>query len=494
MSLSLRIFIVYMVFVSLCSYFVLRTVMEEIRPGVKQSTEETLVDTANLLAEFLREPMLQQQLDSEAYTEIFKAYGLRQPKASIWGVEKSAVNHRIYVTDSNGIVLLDSKNIAVGQDYSRWNDVYLTLLGQYGARSSQEFEGDEGSSIMYVAAPIKSGENIIGVVSVAKPMRSLQPFIARTERRLLLLGGSLIILGLLSGALFSWWLSRELRKLREFAQTISHGERAPIPQSKIASGELRQLALALDSMRRELDGKAYVEHYVQTLAHELKSPLTGIRAAAELLQSPLLDAPEQADQRQRFIGNIAGDSLRLQQLIERLLDLAKLEQQQVLANPTTVNISALLSQLVEQQAARISLQQCLLSVDIAANLFIKGDAFLVGQALTNLLDNALDFCVPSGALRINAGLERVTAEQNAGANTEEAIVIRIYNEGEAIPDFALARLTERFFSLARPRTGKKSTGLGLNLVQEVTELHGAYFQLHNCAQGVEALMRFPLKA
>jgi two-component system, OmpR family, sensor histidine kinase CreC len=260
MSLSLRIFILYMLFVSLCSYFVLRTVMEEIRPGVKQSTEETLVDTANLLAEFLREPMLTQQLESEIYTEIFKAYGLRQPNASIWGVEKFAVNHRIYVTDNKGKVLLDSKNIALGQDYSRWNDVYLTLRGQYGARSSQEFVGDEGSSIMYVAAPIKNGADIIGVVSVAKPMRSLQPFIARTERRLALLGGALILLGLLSGALFSWWLSRELRRLRTFAITISQGGRAPIPQSKIASGELRQLALALDSMRRELDGKAYVEH------------------------------------------------------------------------------------------------------------------------------------------------------------------------------------------------------------------------------------------
>jgi two-component system sensor histidine kinase CreC len=55
MSLSVRIFLVYLIFVGLASYFILNTVVEEIKPGVRQSTEETLVDTANLLAEILRE-------------------------------------------------------------------------------------------------------------------------------------------------------------------------------------------------------------------------------------------------------------------------------------------------------------------------------------------------------------------------------------------------------------------------------------------------------
>jgi two-component system sensor histidine kinase CreC len=86
MSLSARIFIVYMLFISLCSYFLLNTVMEEIRPGVRQTTEETLVDTANLLAEFLREPLLNNQLQSESINNILSAYGKRQPNASIWGM------------------------------------------------------------------------------------------------------------------------------------------------------------------------------------------------------------------------------------------------------------------------------------------------------------------------------------------------------------------------------------------------------------------------
>lgn len=479
MSLSLRIFIIYMFFVALCSYFILRTVMEEIRPGVRQSTEETLVDTANLLAEFLREPMLNNKINNEFYADIFRAYGQRTPNASIWGVNKFAVNHRIYVTDKNGMVLLDSKNIAVGQNYSQWNDVYLTLQGKYGARSSHEIAGDESSSIMYVAAPIKNGDEIIGVVSVAKPNRSVQPFIDRTQRRLGILGGGLILLGLLSGAIFSWWLSRELRKLREYAVNVSQGERAIIPESKIASGELRQLAQALESMRTELDGKAYIERYVQTLAHELKSPLAGIRAATELLLSPLLSAPESEEQRQRFINNIDSESVRLQQLIERLLNLALVEQQQTLHDPKPIDLNVLLDELLDNQMARITRQQIQIQTNYFPEAIVNGELFLLRQAMNNLLDNALDFTPQGGVIFL------CTTKEN------NRLILSITNQGEPIPEFAFARLTERFFSLPRPFTGKKSTGLGLNFVQEVVVLHGGSLELRNTPEGVVAMLNFP---
>lgn len=145
------------------------------------------------------------------------------PQADIWGLRKEAVNHRIYVTDASGKVLLDSAGVAVGQDYSRWNDVYLTLRGQYGARSSREDPDDPDSSVMYVAAPIKDGGKIIGVVSVAKPNSSLQPYIDRSQRRLAWLGAGLIALGLLVGGLLSWWLSGALRRLTQYAQAVSEG-------------------------------------------------------------------------------------------------------------------------------------------------------------------------------------------------------------------------------------------------------------------------------
>ena len=472
MPLGIRFFLVYALFIGLTGYFVLNTVMQEIRPGVRQSTEETLVDTANLMAEVLRDDFKAGTLNLNRWPQLLQAYGERQPAAKIWGLPKNQVNHRIYVTDAKGIVVLDSSGVAVGQDYSRWNDVYLTLRGEYGARSTRGDPNDPGSSVMHVGAPIRDNGQIIGVVTVAKPNSSLQPYVDRTERRLLAYGAGLIGLGLLFGALLSWWLSRALRRLTAYAQDVSAGRRVEVPHYR--GGELEQLATAVEQMRTQLEGKAYVERYVHTLTHELKSPLAAIRGAAELLQG---DMP--SIQRQRFVGNIDSESERMQQLIERLLNLAQVEQRQGLEERVDVPLGALLRELLSAQAARIESRQLQVEHSIAADLMLSGEPFLLRQALGNLLENALDFTPAKGVLRL--GARRI----------DEQVEFKLFNQAEAIPDYALPRLSERFYSLPRPDSGRKSTGLGLNFVEEVVKLHGGTLSIGNVDGGVEVTMRLP---
>ncbi|RON42856.1 two-component system sensor histidine kinase CreC [Pseudomonas frederiksbergensis] len=473
MSLGIRIFLVYVLFIGLTGYFVLNTVMEEIRPGVRQSTEETLVDTANLMAEILRDDFKAGTLNQNHWPQLLKAYGERQPKASIWGLPKNQVNHRIYVTDAKGIVVLDSSGAAVGQDYSRWNDVYLTLRGEYGARSTRSDPNDATSSVMHVGAPIRDDGQIIGVVTVAKPNSSLQPYVDRTERRLLAYGAGLIGLGLLFGALLSWWLSAALRRLTTYAQAVSEGRRVEVPHYR--GGELEQLATALEQMRTQLEGKAYVERYVHTLTHELKSPLAAIRGAAELLQGEMPVA-----QQQRFVSNIDSESARMQQLIERLLNLAQVEQRQGLEERVEVPLAALVGELLDAQAARIEGKQLRVEQVIAPDLVVTGEPFLLRQALGNLLENALDFTPVRGLLRFSA--ERVG----------EQVEFRLFNQAEAIPEYALPRLSERFYSLPRPDSGRKSTGLGLNFVEEVVKLHGGEMSIGNVEGGVEVILMLPI--
>ncbi|WP_223502282.1 two-component system sensor histidine kinase CreC [Pseudomonas sp. BF-R-24] len=472
MPLGIRIFLVYALFIGLTGYFVLNTVMQEIRPGVRQSTEETLVDTANLMAEILRDDFKAGSLNQNRWPELLKAYGERKPGAKIWGLPKNQVNHRIYVTDAKGFVVLDSSGTAVGQDYSRWNDVYLTLRGEYGARSTRNDPNDPASSVMHVGAPIRDNGQIIGVVTVAKPNSSLQPYVDRTERRLLAYGAGLIGLGLLFGALLSWWLSRALRRLTAYAQGVSEGRRVEVPHYR--GGELEQLATAVEQMRTQLEGKAYVERYVHTLTHELKSPLAAIRGAAELLQGDMPLA-----QRQRFVGNIDSESARMQQLIERLLNLAQVEQRQGLEQRVAVPLAALVDGLLNAQSARIEGKQLRVEQTVPSDLALIGEPFLLRQALGNLLDNALDFTPVEGVLRFSA--ER----------TGEQVGFKLFNQAEPIPDYALPRLSERFYSLPRPDSGRKSTGLGLNFVEEVVKLHGGTMSIGNVDGGVEVKLHLP---
>lgn len=234
------------------------------------------------------------------------------------------------------------------------------------------------------------------------------------------------------------------------------------------------MAHAVEHMREQLEGKAYVERYVQTLTHELKSPLAAIRGAAELLKGDMPDA-----QRQHFASNIESESMRLHQLIDRLLHLAAVEQRQHLEDVGVIPLQQLVQELLAAQAGRIAQVGLRTDVDIDAPICVRGEPFLIRQAIANLLDNALDFAAPRGLLRI------------AATTTAGSIELHIYNEGDPIPDFALSRLTERFYSLPRPVTGRKSTGLGLNFVQEVVNLHRGALAINNRERGVEVTLTLP---
>ena len=98
---------------------------------------------------------------------------------------------------------------------------------------------------------------------------------------------------------------------------------------------------------------------------------------------------------------------------------------------------------------------------------IKGEVFLLEQAVSNLLDNAIDFAEPQSEIMVR--LFSIGRE----------VTLTITNQGEPIPEYALERIFERFYSLPRPDSGRKSTGLGLSFVSEVAELHGGHVQLSN---------------
>ena len=473
-SLTLRLFVIGAVLVAGFGWFALRQVLEEIKPAVRQSTEETLVDTANLLAELVAGDLRDGTLAQGDLARVMSAYGQRRPGADIWGIRKDGVTHRITITDSRGLVLLDSAGRDVGADYSRWNDVARTLRGQYGARTTEEIPGDERSTVMHVAAPVRDGERIIGVVTVAKPNRSVQPFIERAQQRLGVLAGLFIIAALVIGALLSYWLSRAIRRLTVYADAVAAGGRPEVPG--LPGRELTQLASALDSMRSQLEGKAYVERYVQTLTHELKSPLAAIHGASELLRGELPPA-----QRARLLENIEVETARLQSMSERLLNLAQVEQRRALDEQAEIALRPLVDELIEGRVPQLEQRAIQAINELPASAVARGERFLVRQALANLLDNAMDFTPRGGTIRI-------AMQGNAPVGM---IAVDVLNQGEPIPDYALPRVTERFYSLARPGSGRKSTGLGLNFVQEMAQLHGGAFAISNVEGGVRATLTLP---
>ena len=222
MRIGLRIFLGYFAIVALAGLLVTRVFVAEVKPGVRQAMEDTLVDTANVLAELAADDLAAGRIADGRFAQRVRALHGRDPGAAIWGFPKRTATYRIYVTDARGTVVFDSTGRDVGRDYSRWNDVYLTLRGRYGARSTLDDPKNPQSSVMHVAAPVRDAQGrIIGVLTVAKPNRVLQPFIERSQSIIGRWGALLLGVALLTGIAAAWWLSRQLGLLRRYAQAVT---------------------------------------------------------------------------------------------------------------------------------------------------------------------------------------------------------------------------------------------------------------------------------
>jgi two-component system sensor histidine kinase CreC len=115
---------------------------------------------------------------------------------------------------------------------------------------------------------------------------------------------------------------------------------------------------------------------------------------------------------------------------------------------------------------------------------VNGDAFLLRQALVNLIENAADFSPPNGDIELRI------------AQSESDVRIEVADQGPGVPDYALPRVFERFYSLPRPGGGSRSSGLGLCFVAEVAALHDGGITLANREdrQGAVALLKLPAPA
>ncbi|HAT6490875.1 TPA: two-component system sensor histidine kinase CreC [Salmonella enterica subsp. enterica serovar Dublin] len=405
MRIGMRLLLGYFLIVAVAAVFVLSIFVQEIKPGVRRATEGTLIDTATLLAALARDDLLSGNPTDGQLAKAFAQLQHRPFRANISGIVKVRNEYHVYMTDAQGKVLFDSENKAVGQDYSRWNDVWLTLRGQYGARSTAKDSADPNSTVMYVAAPIISDGRIIGVLSVGKPNAAMAPVIKRSERRILWASAVLLGIALAIGAGMVWWINRSIARLTRYADSVT--ENRPLALPALGSSELRKLAQALESMRIKLEGKNDIEQYVYALTHELKSPL--------------------------------------------------------------VAVDELFTQLSEARSIQLAAKNITLTLR-PSSLVVVADAELLAQALGNVLDNAIDFTPENGVITLSA--------QPMG----EKAILPVTDSGCGIPDFALPRIFDRFYSLPR-ENGRKSSGLGLAFVSEAARLLNGEVTLCNRPEG-----------
>jgi two-component system sensor histidine kinase CreC len=343
----------------------------------------------------------------------------------------------------------DLRDVATWLRQEHLAGAHLTveLLGPSG---EVVFGGDPGegaprAGTVGVDAPVTIDDRTVGRVRVLKETIVIEHLLADFAPTVLVIS---LVLGA-AAAIAAAWIGRAIAAPIEamslFGERVSGGDHAAPPP--VGSGrEVMRLRRSIDSMRRQLEGRPFVETFAADLSHELKNPVAAIRASAEVLDESALDDPEAG---RRFVGRIREATARIERLLSELLSLARIEARGVEAF-SPVEIATLVRGVVAtlEQAGRVD-------IVVDGDVRVRGDAGWLARAVTNLVDNALAHSEPGSAVSIWIGREG------------EDACIRVRNRGALRPHVA-----ERVFSrFVTTRADKGGTGLGLAIVRAVAEAH-----------------------
>lgn len=384
---------------------------------------------------------------------------------------------RLEVLDADGAVICDSRDgDSEGQRYDDRPEVRRALNGRYGARAAMT--PDRQYMYYYCALPVSAEDGSVRAVAYASRhtspiLHALRDLAAYQEGWMWRTALAALPISLL----LAYTLTARLRRLDRAAKRVARG----LPPGPLPGGrdEIGRLARSFSGMLADVGrrNQRYREFAV-TLLHELKSPLSAIRGAVEILRQPP-PPPEAA--RERFLDNIAVETARMDRMVFALRDLSRFETDSD-AEREVVDQAAACERILERlrpgwtdPVAPMDFQR------LGAGPFLA--AWVPGrleQVLGNLLDNAVRHTPPDGRITVTVAREG------------QSIVTRVADTGEGIAPANLDRVFERFFTTARHDPSGRG-GLGLAVVKTIVEHHHGRIEVES-TPGQGSVFRFHVPA
>jgi signal transduction histidine kinase len=315
-------------------------------------------------------------------------------------------------------------------------------------------------------------------VLVGRDISESEQLVAVVQRALILTALMMVVLGLVSWIFVSRRVLKRIDAIAATSRRIVGGDLSGRIEVTGSDDEFDRLAESLNTMLVRIESLMLgLKQVSDNIAHDLKTPLTRMRNRVE---AALVQAREEPEYREVLQATIE-DADQLIRTFNALLMIARVE-----AGPGEVELELVDAALVcrdvfelyEPLAEDAGVE---LALEAGKPAMVRANRELVGQAVANLVDNAVKY---AGAA------ERAPRVVIAVAEADEAVEIRVSDNGAGIPEADRERVTERFVRLEESRS-KPGAGLGLSLVRAVARLHGAQLVLGDNHPGLAAVLRFP---
>jgi signal transduction histidine kinase len=291
--------------------------------------------------------------------------------------------------------------------------------------------------------------------------------------------GGILLLSMLAGVLTAVRVLRRIDTIASTSRKIMSGdlsERIPVTRR---NDEFDGLATSLNQMLDRIEQLMVgLKEVTDNVAHDLKTPLTRLRNQAE---AALRDDKSEAARRAALEETIE-ESDRLIRTFNALLLIARAEAGTPPGALADVDLSAVVGDVAELYAPVAEDDGITLETRIAEGVRVNANRELLGQALVNLVENALKYSQPTDA---QPGRIEVALQREAGR-----VLISVADNGAGIAEVDRKRVVERFVRLEKSRT-EPGSGLGLSLVNAITRMHGGTFRIEDNAPGVRAVIELP---
>ncbi|MEJ0068385.1 MAG: HAMP domain-containing sensor histidine kinase [Pseudomonadota bacterium] len=338
----------------------------------------------------------------------------------------------------------------------------------------KEQEGGANTSVRAMSFLLSEGYHLL----VGRNLRERQNFESLIEQSLVWSVIITVALGMFGGMIMSRDMRRRLDSINATTLRIMRGdlhERIPVTGSE---DEFDRLSVNLNNMLQQIDRLMLAMREVSdNVAHDLRSPLTRLKSQLEvtlLTQKP----PEQYRQ---AIEQAVQETDKILTTFNALLSIAQAEGGAARGEMAVIDMATLCADVAELYEPLAEAKQLALTTALATSAPIKGNRHLLFQAVTNLVDNAIKYSTPGGAVSLSVAVAGDTVE------------IVVADRGPGIPEADRERVLHRFVRLEQSRT-TPGNGLGLSLVTAVMTLHDGTLVLGDNQPGLMATLRLPLAA
>ncbi len=351
---------------------------------------------------------------------------------------------------------------------SRWPDVSPDADGWLNFEVRDSADGDKQ---LARARPfrLRGGLNLL----VGRDIGELAAITALIRRALYLGLGITLALGLAGGIVFSMSTMRRVESINRTSRRVMQGELGQRVPVRGTGDDFDELAINLNAMLATIERLMQgVQSVSNNIAHDLRTPLSRLRQRLEDLQR--LDLPAEGAER---LEHCLAEADRMLATFNALLRIARIEAGGQRRGEDVIDLGALAGDAVELYEALAEERGQHLDVASAPGVTVRGDRDLLFQAVSNLIDNALKYTQPGGAIQVRV-------HQGAAG-----VQLSVMDNGPGIAEAEREHVRERFY---RGQAGAQApgSGLGLALVAAIAELHGARLEFHDNAPGLCARLRF----